>query len=77
MIVDDREQRVPEDVPAVDDARGEPFRAGGADVVLVLDVEHGGARDAGDDRERDRAERDRGQDQMLDRVPERAAVARR
>ena len=55
--------------------RREPLRARGAHVVLVLDVEHRGARDARDDRERDRAERDRGQDQVLDRVPGRVPVA--
>ena len=71
----DRQQRVPEDVPRVDGARRDALRARRADVVLVLDVEHGGARDPGDDRERDRAERDRGQDQVLDRVPERLPVA--
>ena len=49
---------------------GETLRPRGADVVLVLDVENGGPRDPGDDRERDRAQRDRGQDQVLGDVPE-------
>ena len=74
-MVDDRQERVPQHVLPVDDARRHPLRAGGADVVLVLDVERGRARDAGDDRERDRAERDRRQDQVPDRVPEGGWIA--
>jgi hypothetical protein len=63
-------------VPLVDDARGKSLRARCAHVVLVLHVEHCGARDARDDGERDRAERNRRQDQMLDRVEERLHIAR-
>ena len=69
-----RQQRVPQDVAAVDGARRQSLRARRAHVVLVLHVEHGGAGDARDDRERDRAERDRGQDQVLEDIPERAPV---
>ncbi len=52
------------------------LRPGRADVVLVLHIEHGCSRDPGDDRERNRAERDRRQDQVLDRIPERRPVTR-
>jgi hypothetical protein len=40
-----------------------------------LDVEGGRARDPGDDREWNRAEGDRGQDEVLDHVPERLGVS--
>ena len=75
MIVDDGQQRVAHHVTAVDGARREPLRVGRAHVVLVLDVEHRCAGDARDDRQRDRPERDRGKDQVLDRVPGRPEVA--
>ena len=67
---DDRQHRVPQHMPRVDLTRRKPLGAGDPDVVLVLHVENGCAGDARDDRERDRAERDRRQDQMLDDVPE-------
>ena len=44
--------------------------ARGADVVLLQHLEHGRARDAGDQRDVDEAERDRGQDQVLEPRPE-------
>ena len=72
----DRQHRVPQHVAPVDERGAQALRPRGADVVLVLDVEHGGARDPRDDRERDRAERDRRQDQVLDRVPGGLPVAR-
>ena len=68
LQADDRrhgQERVPQNVTGVDGARRQPLRARGPDVVLVLHVEHRGARDARDDRQRDRAQRDRGQDQMF------------
>ena len=46
-----------------------PERATGAHVVGVLHLEDRRAGDADDDRERDRAERDRRQDQVEDRIP--------
>src|SRR5205814_2120973 len=63
-----RQQRVPEHVAPVDSLRGQALRAGRTDVILILDVENRGAGDPGDDRQRDRAERERGQDQMVDHV---------
>ena len=66
----DRQQRVAHARAAMSTMRGaQSLRARRADVVLVLDVEDGRARDPGDDRERDRPERDRGQDQVLGRRP--------
>ena len=40
------------------------------------DVEHRGASDPGDDRQRDRGQRDAGQDEVLDRVPRRGEITR-
>ena len=71
-----RKQRVPEDVAAVDDGRRNALRPRSAHVVLVLDVEHRGARDASDDGKRDRGERDGGEDEVLDHVPEHYPVPR-
>ena len=65
MIVVIGEHGVPQDVPPVDRVRGEALGASGADVVLVLDVEDGRARDARDDREWDRAQGDRGRMRCL------------
>ena len=62
-------------MPTVDRERREPFRPRSPNVVLVLDVERRCPRDAGDDRERNRPERDRGQDQMPDRIPERLRIS--
>src|SRR5207248_5229206 len=71
----DRKERVPQDVAAVDRDRRQALRVRRPHVVLVLEVEHGRARDARDDGERNRAERDPGQDQVLEHVPERVPIA--
>ena len=72
---DHRQPGVAHDVAVVDPLLGQALGASGSHVVLVGDVEHGGPRDPRDDRERDRAQRDGGQDQVLDPVPERRQVA--
>ena len=49
---------------------GEPLGAGRADVVLLQNLEHGRTGDARDQRDIDRAERDRRQDQVLEPGPD-------
>ena len=60
----------------VDDEGRQALRSRRADVVLVLHVEHGRARDPGDDSQRDSPKSDCGQDQVLQHVDERAPVPR-
>src|SRR6266545_4251524 len=69
-----RQQSVPKHMPAVDGQGRETLGACRTNVVLVLDIEDGSARDASDDRQRDRAQRDPRQDEVLDGVPHRARV---
>jgi len=73
LQADDRHDRQPgvaHDVPVVNPSFGQALGPGRPDVVLVGHVQDRCAGDAGDDRQRDRAERDRRQDQVLDRVEE-------
>ncbi len=62
---DDRQRCVLEGVHEQDAALPHALGAGGADIVLLQHLEHGGARDAGDQRDVDAAERDGGQNQVL------------
>src|SRR5689334_4217472 len=71
---DHRQHRVAQHVPPPDHRRGQALGLGRAHVVLVDDVEHGGPGDPDDDRQRDRAEGDRGQDEVFDRVPGRVVL---
>ncbi len=64
----DRQQRVAERVAQDDAPFAEPLGARRPHVVAAEDVEQAGAGDAGDDRQRDRAQRDRRQDQVAERV---------
>ena len=65
----DRRQRRAQDVPDDDDPLGQPLRARGADVVVPDHLEHGRAREAGEqaDVERRRARAPAGQ--VVERVP--------
>jgi hypothetical protein len=71
---DHRQERVAEDVASVDDARRDALGPRRPHVVLVLHVEDRRPGDARDHGQRDRAERDGRQDQVLDRIDERLAV---
>ena len=74
---DDRHGGVLQRVHEQDAALAEALGARGADIVLLQHLEHGGARDAGDQRDVDEAERDRRQDQVLAataRSPSRSGV---
>ena len=57
-------QRVAQHVPLHDPALAHALAARGADEIGIEDLEHGGARGAGQQRQRRDAERDRGQDQV-------------
>ena len=59
IVVMTGQQGVAHDVAGPDDLGGQALGLGGAHVVLVEHVEHGGAGDPEDHRERDRGERDR------------------
>ena len=48
----------------------------GAHIIVVEYFEHRGACDARDDRQWDSAQRDAGQDEVLDGIPQRASVDR-
>ena len=72
---DDGQHRVAQHVPAADDPIGEPLGIGGTHVVLVEDVEHGAPGDPEDHRERDGRQRERGQDQVLERGPRRVPLS--
>ena len=61
--------RVAQDVAAPDDPVGEALGLGRADVVLVEHVEHRGAGDPEDHGEGDARQRQRGQHEVLERVP--------
>ena len=62
---DDREQGAAQGVAADDRELAEALGPGGADVVLTEHVEQARAGHPGDDRQRDRADGDRRQDQVL------------
>ena len=55
---------------------GKALGAGGAHVIFFQNLEHGRARHARDDGQRHGAEHDGGEDEMTDRVPEGALLAR-
>ena len=57
-------------------ALGLALGARGADVVLVHHLEHAGARDAGDQRDVDHRQRERGQDQPLQPAAEALSAMR-
>ena len=54
----------------------EALGPGGPDVVEAEDLEQAGARDPGDDRQRDRPQRDRRQDQVAERVDDQRPIGR-
>ena len=79
LEADDRRDRQPcvaHDVARVDALVGQPLGSCRPDIVLVGDVEDGGAGDPRDDSEGDRAQRDGRQDEVADRVPERLEIQR-
>src|ERR1035437_1560320 len=63
-----RQPGVAHDVAVVDASVGQALGSGGPDIVLVADVDDRGSGDAGEHGQRDRAERDRRQDEVGDRV---------
>jgi hypothetical protein len=73
---DDRDQGVAERVHGDDAHRTQALGARGADIVVAQHLQHRGTRHAGDDRQGDRAEHDRGQDQMAERRDEGALLIR-
>ena len=59
----DGHERVPEGVARHDQALAEALGAGGADVLLAQNLQHGRAGHAGDERDREGGQRERGEDQ--------------
>src|SRR5215218_6105404 len=66
----DGDEGVAQGMQGDDPEPGEPLRLGGADVILAENFQHGRARHASDDGERNGAEHDGGQDQVVHRRPE-------
>src|SRR5262249_2406488 len=66
---DGRDHRVFEGVDRHDAALVDAFGAGGADVVLVEDLQHRGAEESGEDGGVDDADGEGGQDEMLEPLP--------
>ena len=71
---DDGDERVLQRVPPDHHALAQALGARGADIVLAERLQHGGAREPGDDGDRRRRERHRGQHEMGEEVAQPAAA---